>query len=240
MPYTATDLREAVRALVRIRPSAVPDSDLDRILLLGRRRLEDLRPREAGYTITGTGNRSYKLTDVATGWENDFSRVTRVYNPSPDWNADDDPVEVAFDDYVVRRDTAGNDWIRIRDGITIGASFDVFYTARWEIQDLDGALETTLPSRYKNAIEFLCAAYLCAALAAENAGTQPRQFQGTEFLDVTNIQRRYRDQATAFREAFNEELRLLPGVTPAAIVRDSLETDREVVPYLTHRVNRGV
>lgn len=239
MPYTANDLRLAVRALVRVRQSALPDADLDPILLLGKRKVDDVRPASIGADVAGSGSKSYQLTGVVSGWENDFSRIIHVYNPAPDWSSDDEVNEVPSDELRVRRDPSGNDWLRMSTPAQTGNNFQVMFTGRWAIQDLAGDPgPTTLPDRYKNALEFICASYACDALASEYASTSPRQFQGAEFLDVTNMQRRFREQAEAFLAKFENEVGLIPGVIPAAIGRDAYATDQQVIPYLTHRVNR--
>ena len=237
--YTANDLRIAVRALVRVRQSALPDAELEPILLMGKRKVDEVRSATVGSNVPGNNGKSYQLTGIVSGWENDFSKIVHVYNPAPDWSSDDEPNEVPESEMRVRRDPLGNDWLRMQDGVPTGKQFQIMFTGRWVVQDLAGEPgPTTLPERYKNAIEFICASYACDSLASEYASTSPRQFQGAEFLDVTNMQRRYREQAEAFMAKFEKEVGLIPGIVPAAIGRDSYQTDREVVPYMTHRVNR--
>lgn len=239
MTYSITTLAEAVRALTGIGPSLLKDAELKPLLVQAKRRLDEDRPRQARATITGTGKSSYSLAAV-TSWEADFSKVLQAYNPTPDFSADDEPVALYPED--VRVYTAADDvqWIRFADPIGSSQTALIIFSARWTVLDLEDATSTTLTARYYNALEYAAAANACSAMAARNAGTNPRQHQANEFLDVLNVASRYQDQAIAFEKRYGEEISKLADKPRAAARMVAMDTAPSVgFGYLIHRRTIG-
>lgn len=240
--YDVTQLRGRVRDLLQNVPvGQLPDAVLDTMLLEGKRQLDRDYPLEISGVITGTGKNSYKLTGILTGWQDGFSVIRSILNPTPDLASDE---SVYYADLGnVRTVRLGTDyWLQfvadtsgINTGINSGKTATLVFTVQWAIKGIDSAEATTITDRVKNALEYICTSIACMSLGVKAAGTLDSQIDG-DLINWQGKQQQYRQMAKDFRAAYFTELGLTPDQPRAVMVRanyPSRPPDRQA--YLTHR-----
>lgn len=235
MAYDLSALRTNVRNLLQNQtPSVLPDTVLDTILLQAKRRLDKDRPDRTSATVPGSGKYYTLLSGVLPGWVIQQSTIDAILNPTPDLVKGDD---LNWDDTGLYRVLymGGQDYLYGVNITQVSNTATIFYTTGWQIEDLDGATETTLTSTFISALEFAGAAGLCTSLSSRAAGSLNKQVPG-DMIDWGQQTANYSAAAKLWDAKYMAEIRMpADGKAPAAIVRadfnPGLTTNR---PYMTH------
>lgn len=233
MTYTAADLREQVRDLIQnVDESQMTDAALDTICTLSRMRLDKDHPNDVTALLTGTGGKYYSL-EALSEWIHEFSAIRYIINPTPVVANNDD---INFTEQKLYKviEIGGVEYLWIDENIASGETATIKFTTRWKVQDLDGAVASTITNQWWSALVYACVAGVCDALANKSAGVMDKQIPG----DMINWQSKddsYRRQAREWNAKYLAEVGLDKDHQKAIIVRadydPALQHGR---PYMTH------
>lgn len=239
MVYDVEALRNAVRDILMNQGEiSISNDRLDTFLVQGKRRLDEDRPRKVVVSIAGNGKKFHQLTTTVPEWVNDFSVIDYMIYPAPTVANDD---EVVFTEALIYNTVmlgGGLEYLRCEEIFQSGKTALVTMTTRWKVEGLDGATETTIDDRHKNALEIICAVYVCGGLEVKSAGQLDDQIEG-DLINWGGKQASFKFAAQDLMSKYWAELRVDPN-KPRAIMRRAdygLNPDRlRAGGYMTHRM----
>lgn len=235
MVYELTDVRDIVRAMVpNITPTVVSDSILTVHIRQALRRLSADRPFTFTEEFDGTGDKFFDLSAVLADWVEGYSVVTRLVREPVEANSEQIREYRHGEDFVVYVGANG-DTIRFASAPAADDDLMASYTTTWKIEELDGAASTTVPERYKNALEFMAAAILCFSQAGESAGNVS-SFMPGDLINYETKGREFIRAGEAWIRQYDAEISRGEGVPAAAgAKREYPQETARGTSYLTHR-----
>ena len=196
----------------------VSDTELGRAgreahLSAAMRRYSKDRPKIVVYAFAGDGGRFYKLSGVATGWDDDFSYLTKVvWDSAALVSSDSLPELLEADEYEVYDDGTYKYVLLTSRTLGSGTSMLVSYATPYTLS-ATGAYST--PANDFDAICTLAACFSCMALAAKY-GQRERPSVSVDAIDYGGMTDKYLRLADKYEKQYRAMMGLDDEQKPGA------------------------
>ncbi len=213
MPYTYTEFKDKVAAIVKDESSKLSVTERDGFIQQAAKLYSRHRPREVVKDITGTGAYDYAVSTNMTAWIKGFSTIKSIEYPADER----DPVYLEDDEFTIYEKEAGQ-YLRFTSSTPLSTEkIRVTYTALHILSDS----QNTIPASDEDAVANLAASFCSHALASAYAQVSDATIAADSVNHRTKSQE-YQSRAKDQKRIYLEHMGIKEGeVAPASVTMDT-------------------